>query len=169
MPCRQKKLCSKPTEDHWSLRDRAASIIALICSKYSDTYSNLKPRISKTLFHAFLDTSKPLSTHYGGIVGLAALGPYTVEVLVLPNISAYMKILQPELDSPGQRSFEARKCYDALLSAAGTCLRNSVSKVPNANTKDNLSSIKYYDELFSIFGESLMSYLPQQHELAPSI
>lgn len=159
-----KKLCSKPTEDHWSLRDRSAAIVSLICNKFSGTYTNLKPRISKTLLHAFLDTSKPLCTHYGGIVGLAALGPYTVQVLVLPNVSAYMKILQPELTVPGRRSVEARKCYDALLNAAGNCLHHFLSQ-PNGKAG---TVIEYYKELHSIFGESLMSFLPQE-DLAPSI
>ena len=167
-----KKLCGKPTEDHWTLRDRSAAIVALICSKYSGAYTNLKPRISKTLLHAFLDSSKPLCTHYGGIVGLHALGPYSVKALVLPNISAYMKLLQPALDAEGQRGFDARKCYDALLSAAGSCLHYFVSnapKVQEAGEAPSLStSIEYYDELYSIFGEGLMSYLPQQ-DLAPAI
>lgn len=163
-----KKLCSKPTEDHWSLRDRSASIVSKICNKFSGNYTNLKPRISKTLLHAFLDASKPLCTHYGGIVGLTALGPYTVQVLVLPNISAYMKMLQPDLDEPaGRKSFEARKCYDALLNAAGNCLHHFLSQ-PNGKNCANVPAIEYYKELYSIFGESLMSFLPHEG-LTPSI
>ena len=158
-----KKLWTKPTEDHWELRERAASIISIICEKYSESYANLKPRISKTLLHAFLDPSKPLSTHYGGIVGLAALGPYTVQVLVIPNVSAYMKMLQPELDIGGQRGYDARKCYNALLTACGNCLHYFIKSMPNAtvDSKDALpSSISYYEDLYSIFGESLMNFLP---------
>lgn len=157
-----KKLSAKQTEDHWSLRDNAASIISLVCSKFSDSYTNLKPRISKTLLHAFLDTSKPLSTHYGGIVGLSALGPHTVQVLVLPNVSAYMKMLQPELEAGGQRGFEATKCYNALLTTCGNCLHYTIKNLPKGNMKKDAlpSSVDYYDELYSIFGESLMNYLP---------
>merc|ERR1711982_31978 len=102
-----------------------------------------------------------MGTHYGGITGLAALGPYSVQVLILPNISTYMKILQPELEVVGQRAFEARKCYDALLSAAGNCLHFFVTQAPPSSAGKLSASIEYYDELYAIFGESLLTYLPQ--------
>ena len=165
-----KRLCANPTEDHWTLRNTAANIIATICQRFGSSYMNLKPRISKTLLHAFLDASKPLTTHYGGIVGLTALGTHTVQVLILPNISAYMKLLQPELSATGQRNIEARKCYGALLTAAGNCLHDAVNQLPPAavnfseisKSKEGPSSFTYYEELYSIFGESLNPFLERE-------
>ncbi len=40
-------------------------------SRFGSAYRNLQPRITKTLVQAFLDPAKPLTTHYGAIVGLA--------------------------------------------------------------------------------------------------
>ena len=57
-------------------------------------YTSMKPRILRTLAHAFLDPEKPLTTHYGAIVGLSALGAAVVESLVMPNLLFYVKSLK---------------------------------------------------------------------------
>jgi len=145
-----KQLCRNPaTDDHWSLRDNAATLMAAICRysplpqhcadpriryrlmrgrhfaafcyylrKYGDAYSTLQPRVVKTLLRAFLDPLKPLGTHYGAIQGLAALGPVVIQSFVLPNVEAYMKLLEPHLqpDSTNPvKALEARRCHSALL------------------------------------------------------
>jgi transcription initiation factor TFIID subunit 6 len=85
-----KRLCTEPTENHWKLRDYAASLAALACSKFGSAYITLQPRITKTLISAFINPSRPMTTHYGAVVGLAALGPHTIHTLLLPNLKAYM-------------------------------------------------------------------------------
>lgn len=42
-----KGLGSGPSQDHWAVRDNAARVLALICSKYSDVQYNIKPRICR--------------------------------------------------------------------------------------------------------------------------
>eukprot|EP01050_Picozoa_sp_SAG11_P011040 SAG11_NODE_1143_length_5699_cov_9.955000_1_plen_562_part_00 len=119
-----KRLCADPVENHWKLRDYAASLVALACRKFGAAYTNLQPRITKTLLNAFVSPSRPLTTHYGAAVALSALGPHTIHTLLLPNLKTYMRRLEPELTStlsPLRRS-EASKCYGALLMAAGTYL-----------------------------------------------
>jgi len=69
-----KQLCKTNLEPHWALRDRAARLLTFICHRYSAPYSTLQQRITTTLMHAFLDASKPLTTNYGAVVGLSALG-----------------------------------------------------------------------------------------------
>lgn len=84
-----KNLSDNPMSNHWELRDFAATLVALICKRYfpvhclflllildryGTTYHTIQPRITKTLTHALQDFSKPLTTHYGAIVGIAALG-----------------------------------------------------------------------------------------------
>ncbi len=66
-----KRLCGTPTEDHWTLRNFAAYLISTICKRYGNNYSTLQPRITKTLVRALLDPGKPLTTHYGAIVGIS--------------------------------------------------------------------------------------------------
>ncbi len=71
-----KRLCSSVSDDHWALRDYAASLVALVCKRFGFAYSDLQPRITKTLVAAFLDPNKPLTTHYGAIEGLSMSVPH---------------------------------------------------------------------------------------------
>jgi transcription initiation factor TFIID subunit 6 len=139
-----KKLTENPHADHWSLRDYAARLIALVCNKYGKAYKDLQPRTTKTLVQTFLDPLKPLTSHYGAIIGLSALGPHCVQLLLIPNISAYVKLLEPLLNQNEDliRKMEAMKCYDAVLNIAGNFLKYAA---------------EYYDKLgstSSIIGET---------------
>ncbi|CCG82609.1 Transcription initiation factor TFIID subunit 6 [Taphrina deformans PYCC 5710] len=111
---------SHPSEPpaHYALRDLSASILGLLCERHGDAYHTLRPRVTKTLLKAYLDNKKPLTTHYGAIVGLAQLGREVVRILVLPNAGTYEKILVPELASADRaRVQEAQMCLDALKRA----------------------------------------------------
>ncbi|KAJ2001487.1 histone H4-like TAF Taf6, SAGA complex subunit [Coemansia thaxteri] len=112
-----KRLCERYTEDHWSLRDSAAEQIAEVCRQFGQSYHTLQTRIARTLLRAFLDPTKPLTTHYGAIVGLTKLGVSISKVLVLPNIKAYMSLLDAEMakDSNHQLINDGAHCQAALV------------------------------------------------------
>lgn len=55
------------------MRDQAARLVSQLCSRFSDAYYNMQPRISRTLVKALLDKSKPLTTHYGAVEGLGLM------------------------------------------------------------------------------------------------
>ncbi|KAJ2159673.1 histone H4-like TAF Taf6, SAGA complex subunit [Coemansia sp. RSA 552] len=113
-----KRLCENYTEDHWALRVGAAEQIAEICSQFGKSYHTLQARIARTLLRAFLDPTKPLTSHYGAIVGLARLGANMVKVLVLPNVKAYMALLDAELQKDNaQVVHDAKHCRQALMEA----------------------------------------------------
>lgn len=116
-----KRLCAEPTEDHWKLREEAADIVVDICTTFGAAYETLQPRVTKTLLGAFVNPARPLTTHYGAIVGLTKLGPHTIHNLVLPHLQAYMTRLEPERLSATDsvKRLEASKCYSALLTCAG--------------------------------------------------
>jgi len=83
-----KRLCASPaTEDHWQLRDRAASLVATICARHGGVYANLQPRVTRALFEALADAGKPLTSVYGAIVAITRLGPLCVELLLLPHLA----------------------------------------------------------------------------------
>lgn len=103
---------------HYGLRDLAASILGRLCGKFGDAFHTLRPRVAKTLLKAYLDNKKPLTTHYGAIVGLATLGREVVRVLVLPNAKIYELVLKPALAAAAEtQREEARRCLDALKRA----------------------------------------------------
>ena len=64
-------LCADAVEDHWTLRHHAAMLVALVCSKWGLMYAALQPRVTRTMVGALLDVSRPLTTHYGAIIGIA--------------------------------------------------------------------------------------------------
>jgi transcription initiation factor TFIID subunit 6 len=100
-----KRLCEDPQrEDHWALRDRCAVITADLCKRFGHVYATLIPRVTKTMVRTLQDAEKPLTSHYGAIVGLTALGPRTVEVVLLPHMEAYCKVLSFNVVSEMQDS-----------------------------------------------------------------
>lgn len=63
---------------------------------------------------------KPLSTNYGGIVGLAALGSEAVRVLMIPNVKAFGERIREDLETMEEdgpkavRKMEAERCRGAM-------------------------------------------------------
>lgn len=129
-----KKLCQNPNENHWALRDYSADILSYICNRWGSYYATIQPRIIKTLLHAFLDLKKPLTTHYGAIIGLSSLGSQTRQLILLPNIVRYLKYLIPAIEQTENniKRNEANMCYQALLSASGLYLFDSSKTYQNS-------------------------------------
>uniref|UniRef100_A0A7S3PQ78 TATA box binding protein associated factor (TAF) histone-like fold domain-containing protein n=1 Tax=Aplanochytrium stocchinoi TaxID=215587 RepID=A0A7S3PQ78_9STRA len=115
-----KRLCLKGFEDHWSLRNLAATLIKKVCDQYAETYADLQPRITKTLFDALKEKKKPMTTQYGTIVGLTALGPLTIQTYLLPSmirlLNRFKKASRSKID---EKRLEAQYCLGALLQAFG--------------------------------------------------
>ncbi|KAI9185779.1 hypothetical protein LWI28_010560 [Acer negundo] len=127
-----KRLGNRFTDNHWDLRNFTANLVASICKRFGHVYHNLHPRVTKTLLHAFLDPTRLLSQHYGAIQGLAALGPSTVRLLILPNLEMYLQLLEPEMLLEKQKNEmkrnEAWRVYGALQCAAGLCVYDRLKK-----------------------------------------
>ncbi|XP_028768885.1 transcription initiation factor TFIID subunit 6 [Neltuma alba] len=121
-----KRLGNRLSDNHWELRNFSANLVASICKGFGHVYHNLQPRVTKTLLHAFLDPKKSLPQHYGAIKGIAALGSNMVRMLILPNLEAYLLLLEPEMQIEKQKNAlkrdEAWQVYGALLCAAGQCI-----------------------------------------------
>eukprot|EP01039_Chlorochromonas_danica_P000873 gene873-953_t len=92
------KLSISAEEDHWSLRDKAAELIAQICHKYSAKFPELFSRVCKTYTDALLP-DKSLCTVYGGIVGLRAMGHLVVKTVLLDQLGAIQHHLQSPVSS----------------------------------------------------------------------
>ncbi|KAL3148177.1 hypothetical protein ABBQ38_014457 [Trebouxia sp. C0009 RCD-2024] len=126
-----KRLGASGVQDHWSVREAAARVAALVCAKYGEPYYQIQPRITQALNSAFQQTNNPLTTHYGAIVGLAALGHQAVRNALYPTLQPYLALLHKEMQLPSNemKRFEAYKCFGALLDAAGKAVRDRVKSV----------------------------------------
>ncbi|XP_021724539.1 transcription initiation factor TFIID subunit 6-like isoform X1 [Chenopodium quinoa] len=129
-----KRLGNRLADNHWELRDFAAKLVASICKRFGHAYSNLQPRLTRTLVNAFLDPKRAITQHYGAIQGLAALGPNVVRHLILPNLGPYMRLLEHEMSLESQKNemkrHEAWRVYGALLHAAGQCIYGILKMFP---------------------------------------
>lgn len=53
-----------------AVREFAAILLEHIIKVYGSSYSTLRPRVTRTLLRALLDSTKPIGTHYGALLGL---------------------------------------------------------------------------------------------------
>lgn len=112
---------SDEAQDHYDLRDLAASILGIMCDRHGEAYQTLRPRLTKTLLQAYLDNKEPFTTHYGAIIGLTRMGRAVVRLLILPNASTYELLLIPALEKPDNiNKSDATKCLEALREALNT-------------------------------------------------
>lgn len=116
-----RRLCASPDQDHYALRLASARLVAYVVAQYGDAYASLQPRICKTLVRALFDTKKPLTTHFGALAGLMALGPRVVQFSVLPSLLTYLAWLQPQIEAEDpdhpNRTTEAKHLWTLFISA----------------------------------------------------
>ncbi len=102
------------------MRIQAAEIVALIAKSYGNTYATLLPRVTKTLARALTvdpasgEGLKPLTTHFGAIVGLTMLGPLVVDSILLCMVEDYFRALP---DLPRESEEESEKVFEAWKNA----------------------------------------------------
>lgn len=112
-----KRLCANSAENHWALRDYASFLFRKISNRYEKQYIDLKKRFVVTLLNALNSLNRPLTTHYGAIIGFTALGSLTINKTIVPKLPTYAKNIVKVLDSAGTnkvRRKEAAKVYFAL-------------------------------------------------------
>lgn len=128
--------------DHFDLRDLAASLVGLICRKYSHSSHTLKPRLARSCLKDFLDPGKPFGTHYGAIIGLHAIGgPEVVRALVVPNLKNYENLIRDELVDNGPRKAEAEKVMFAIIRVLSSLL-DERSPMTNGHSGQKVDELK---------------------------
>lgn len=168
-----KRLCSKPNQNHWALRDYSASIIRRICARFGPSYTSLQGRITRTLVDALDAPKRPLTTHYGAIVGLASLGPIVVDDMLSPRLEEYSRKVLAVLDNPTQkpiRRMEAGKVYGALawaLSILDKRPNGAANGVGIHTVGKDLWSFELDD--VSIIPKEVNRSLPNFEKLLPSL
>ena len=92
--------------------------------RYGSQYTNLSPRLLEVLCEA-IGPDKPITTQYGGIVGLTFFGAKTIDSFLLPIAIPYWNDwenkLKLEVDASSvsndmdDHRFEIQQCQQALL------------------------------------------------------
>jgi hypothetical protein len=143
--------------------------------RYGSDYASLKARILKQFCEA-IGLNKPLSTRYGGIVGISLFGPRAVHAFLFPLILGYWEKWQELLDktSDPRHRHEIYMCQQAILDSIGVFLRSgpstlaaaaaaaTVSERPNLNFNDDL--MLGWDELEDAFGDRMVMLSSSESE-----
>lgn len=130
------------TLDHYDLRDLAASLLGHLSKKYSKYSHTLKPRLARSCLKTFLDPKKPFGSHYGAILGLAAIGgAEVVRQLVVPNLKAYGELLEDDLQDSSMKRAEAGKVVSAILNALGKLVDDDVPMM-NGHSDESADALR---------------------------
>lgn len=110
-----KQLCMRPeAEDHWSVRDFAAKIVAIFCKKFSNPSNSLQTRVIRIYSKALLDTTKGLSVHYGAVMGLVELGQDAVTSVVIPKLKWESQLIRLIQKNDGNTALEQQLAANRL-------------------------------------------------------
>ena len=90
-----RQVCPRPEiEDHWSLKEMAAKLMASICKRFNSSSNNLQARYTRILTRVLNDHSSNITMHYGAIAGLSELGTETIGTILIPKLRNEASIIQ---------------------------------------------------------------------------
>lgn len=112
-----------------TLRGFAAILLEHVIKVYGNSYSTLRPRVTRTLLRALLDPSKPTGTHYGALLGLKNMGSEVINLVLVGNLKMWCKLVILE----GNKSDYEK---DILLNTTLDTLRKT--KVEEKLSKDDM-------------------------------
>ena len=79
------------------MRRQAARCLAAVAARFTQPQAGIVARVATLCVNALLDTRKALTTHFGAIEGLRAMGPRAGRALLLPRLREYYERLVPVL------------------------------------------------------------------------
>lgn len=128
-------------DDHWTLRDYAARLLALIVSVWSNPINQLERFTEKKLREVLYDHNKPYCSHYGAVMGQLFLGSETIERVLLPHLSQYWTHLNADLEYKGMESElvqrDACKVQGAILLCIEHVLREKLKQFKEQHICEN--------------------------------
>jgi transcription initiation factor TFIID subunit 6 len=115
-----------------AVREFAAILLEHIITVYGCSYSTLRPRVTRTLLRALLDSSKPIGTHYGALLGLKNMGNEVIKLAVIGNLKVWCKSV---IEVEGKNDYEK----DILLKTTIETLRKLKVAVPTDEMETEIS------------------------------
>lgn len=96
-----------------AVREFAAILLEHIIKVYGSSYSTLRPRVTRTLLRALLDSSKPMGTHYGALLGLKNMGPEVIKLVLIGNLKVWCNLVVGD-SSEFEQSILLNTCLEML-------------------------------------------------------
>lgn len=95
-----------------NVREFAAILLRHLVTVYGSSYSTLRPRVTRTLLRALLDSTKPTGTQFGALLGLRNMGPEVIKLVLVGNLKVWYKLVVEEGD---KSEFEKTTLVNATL------------------------------------------------------
>ena len=101
---------------------------------------------------SFLTAKKPFGTHYGGLLGIHAIGgAELVRTIVVPNLKRFEEIYAEDLEGNGAgKKEEAEKLVSAIISVLGSLVDEDM---PMLNGHTDASAAAEREQLVDKVGE----------------
>ncbi|CUM48208.1 unnamed protein product [Debaryomyces tyrocola] len=144
-----------------AVREFAAILLEHIIKVYGSSYSTLKPRVTRTLLRALLDSSKPIGTHYGALLGLKNMGNEVVKLVLIGNLKMWCKLVVDE----GNKNDSEK---EILLNTSLDILRNlriDLDKADDMEVDDTDLSDEIKDKLKDRLGDTLADLVLEQPDV----
>jgi transcription initiation factor TFIID subunit 6 len=143
----------------YELRDLAASLLQTISKKYGATSGELQTRLARTCLKTYLDPTRSLGEHYGGLIGFSAVsGLDGIRTVILDTIKTYEVVLKRAINELGDEDTGVKKMRDGAIMKAILSLTDGdtieVNDV-NGNTADDGPALAEY--LGEIIGSRVAS------------
>lgn len=130
----------------FAVRQFASLLLQHIIDSFGSSYSTLKPRVTRTFLRALLDSSKPLGTHYGALLGIEKLGTEVIRLVLVGNVKMwYKQVIENDKKRPVETNILKEKVIEVLekLKIEDTPLKDASamdvdSQDPSDTVKENL-------------------------------
>ncbi|KAK9888722.1 hypothetical protein WA026_000948 [Henosepilachna vigintioctopunctata] len=149
-------------DNHWTLRDFSAYVIATICHKHGNEINRIKERVINIYLKPMVDTSMSLTTLYGAIKGLASLGEDTIKSCIIPNLYGLGKRIYKILENRSnkledkQQILEAKHVRDLVVNIASPVLFKTENLLDDGNE---------YIQKFGYFGYLIFMHIKKIEKL----
>lgn len=152
--------------DQLTIREFAAILLEHIIKVHGSSYSTLRPRVTRTLLRALLDSTKPVGTQYGALLGLRNFGNEVLKLVLVGNLKIWYKSVVEQNQSQFER--------DILINTVLDILRKLSVKVESSANGDNMDvddvdvdsglSDEIKDKLKQRIGEPLVELVLKQQD-----
>lgn len=144
-----------------AVREFAAILLEHIIKVHGSSYSTLRPRVTRTLLRALLDSTKPVGTQYGALLGLKNFGNEVLKLVLVGNLKIWYKSVVEQNQSQFERDILINTVFDILRKLSVKLDTSASGDNMDVDDESNLSD-EIKDKLKQRIGEPLAELVLKQ-------
>ncbi|KAI5952689.1 taf6 [Candida jiufengensis] len=146
-----------------TIREFASILLEHIIKVYGSSYSTLRPRVTRTLLRALLDSTKPIGTHYGALLGLKNLGNEVIKLVLIGNLKIWYKSVIEENDNEYERNILINTVID-ILRKLNVSNNRRINNEDEMNVDEEELSDEIREKLKERIGEPLANIVLEKND-----